>query len=188
MAKSVVAVAMLAVVAVVSVSCGGSDTVRMGTEGAYPPFNFINDDGEIDGLERELGDELCRRADLECEWVTNEWDSMIPNLLDGKYDTILAGMSITDERDEVIDFTQPYVPPVPSVYMALAEAGDDAVSGRVAAQTATVQADFLTIPARRWSSSRWRRKSSRPSSAARRTRRWSTGLSRERPSRRVGEG
>ena len=143
MMRPLLAVAMLAVVAVVSVSCGGSDTVRMGTEGAYPPFNFINDDGEIDGLERELGDELCRRADLECEWVTNEWDSMIPNLLDGKYDTILAGMSITDERDEVIDFTQPYVPPVPSVYIALAEAGDDAVSGRVAAQTATVQADFL---------------------------------------------
>ena len=143
MMRPLLAVAMLAVVAVVSVSCGGSDTVRMGTEGAYPPFNFINDDGEIDGLERELGDELCRRADLECEWVTNEWDSMIPNLLDGKYDTILAGMSITDERAEVIDFTQPYVPPVPSVYMALAEAGGEAVSGRVAAQAATVQADFL---------------------------------------------
>ena len=78
MAKSVVAVAMLVLLAVVSVSCGGSDTVRMGTEGAYPPFNFINEAGEIDGLERELGDELCRRADLECEWVTNEWDSMIP--------------------------------------------------------------------------------------------------------------
>ena len=90
-----------------------------------------------------MGDELCRRADLECEWVTNAWDSMIPNLLGGEYDTILAGMSITDERDEVIDFTQPYVPPIASVYIALAGAGDGAVNGRVAAQTATVQADFL---------------------------------------------
>ena len=143
MAKSVVAVAMLVLLAAVSVSCGGSDTVRMGTEGAYPPFNFINEAGEIDGLERELGDELCRRADLECEWVTNAWDSMIPNLLGGEYDTILAGMSITDERDEVIDFTQPYIPPIASVYIALAGAGDGAVNGRVAAQTATVQADFL---------------------------------------------
>ena len=98
----------------------------MGTEGAYPPFNFINDDGEVDGLERELGDELCRRANLECTWVTNEWDTIIPNLVDGKYDTILAGMSITDERDEVIDFTQPYIPPSRSVYVVLAGDGDEA--------------------------------------------------------------
>ena len=102
-------------------SCiGGPEVVRMGTEGAYPPYNFINDKGEVDGFERELGDELCRRADLECVWVTNEWGSIIPNLLEGKYDTIMAGMSITAERDEVIDFTQPYIPPSPSVYVALA--------------------------------------------------------------------
>ena len=126
-------------------SCiGGPDAVRMGTEGAYPPFNFINDSGEVDGFERELGDELCRRANLECVWVTNEWDSIIPNLVSGDYDTILAGMSITDERDEVIDFTQPYVPPSASVYVALAGAGDGVVTGKVAAQVATIQADYLS--------------------------------------------
>ena len=126
-------------------SCiGGPEVVRMGTEGAYPPYNFINDKGEVDGFERELGDELCRRADLECVWVTNEWGSIIPNLVEGKYDTIMAGMSITDERDEVIDFTQPYIPPSPSVYVALAGAGDEAVAGRVAAQVATIQADYLS--------------------------------------------
>lgn len=73
--------------------------IRMGTEGAYPPWNFLNDAGEVDGFERELGDELCRRAELTCEWVTNDWDSIIPNLVSGNYDTIIAGMSITDERD-----------------------------------------------------------------------------------------
>ena len=126
-------------------SCvGGPDAVRMGTEGAYPPYNFINDEGEVDGFERELGEELCRRADLECTWVTNEWDSIIPNLVAGDYDTILAGMSITDERDEVIDFTQPYFPPGESVYLALVEAGGEVVDGRVAAQVATVQADHLS--------------------------------------------
>ena len=46
-----------------------ADTIRMGTEGAYPPYNFINDNGEIDGFERDLGDELCERANLDCEWV-----------------------------------------------------------------------------------------------------------------------
>ena len=111
MVRTLFATALLIVV-VACLSCtGGSDAVRMGTEGAFPPYNFINDSGEVDGLERELGDELCRRADLECTWVTNEWDSIIPNLVAENYDTIMAGMSITDERDEVIDFTQPYVPP-----------------------------------------------------------------------------
>ena len=124
----------IAILIFACLSCiGGPEVVRMGTEGAYPPYNFINDGGEVDGFERELGDELCRRADLECVWVTNEWDSIIPNLVEGKYDTIMAGMSITDERDEVIDFTQPYIPPSASVYVALAGAGDGAVAGRVAA-------------------------------------------------------
>ena len=108
------------------------------------PYNFINDEGEVDGFERELGDELCQRAGLDCTWVTNEWDTIIPNLVAGDYDTILAGMSITDERDEVIDFTQAYFPPSPSVYLALAGAGDEEVDGKVAAQVATVQADHLS--------------------------------------------
>ena len=144
MIRPIFFVAMLAVLLAVSLSCSSApDVVRMGTEGAYPPFNFINDDGEVDGLERELGDELCRRANLECTWVTNEWDTIIPNLVDGKYDTILAGMSITDERDEVIDFTQPYIPPGRSVYVALAGDGDEAANGKVAAQVATIQASYL---------------------------------------------
>ncbi len=137
--------AAIVVLTSICLSCsGGSDTVRMGTEGAYPPYNFINESGEVDGFERELGDELCRRADLECTWVTNAWDSMIPNLIAGSYDTILAGMSITDERDAVIDFTQPYIPPSPSVYIAQAGAGDGVVAGKVAAQVATIQADYLS--------------------------------------------
>ena len=107
-----------------------ADTIRMGTEGAYPPYNFINDAGEVDGFERELGDELCTRAKLTCEWVVNDWDS------------IIAGMSITAERDEVIDFTQNYTQPDPSAYMALS--ADVDLSGAViAAQTNTIQASFV---------------------------------------------
>ena len=137
-------IAAVVVIAAALACGGGSDAVRMGTEGAYPPYNFIDERGEVDGFERELGDELCRRAELECTWVTNEWDTIIPNLQAGSYDTILAGMSITDERDEVIDFTQPYVPPSPSVYLALVGAGAEAAEGRVAAQVATVQAAYLS--------------------------------------------
>ncbi len=120
-----------------------ADTVRLGTEGAYAPFNFVNDNGEIDGFERELGDKLCEMASLECTWVKNDWDSIIPNLVSGNYDVIIAGMSITDERDEVIDFTQDYYPPDPSHYMALSDAGDDVVEGVVAAQTSTIQSSYV---------------------------------------------
>ena len=116
--------------------------VRMGTEGAYPPYNFINDAGEVDGFERELGDGLCARAELTCEWVTNEWDSIIPNLVSGNYDVIIAGMSITDERDEVIDFSQNYTQPDPSAYLAMS-ADVDLANGVIAAQTGTIQAAFI---------------------------------------------
>ncbi|CUH81231.1 Lysine-arginine-ornithine-binding periplasmic protein precursor [Tritonibacter multivorans] len=119
-----------------------ADTVRLGTEGAYPPYNFINDAGEVDGFERELGDELCARAELTCEWVTNEWDSIIPNLLSGNYDTIIAGMSITDEREEVVDFTQGYTRPSPSAYAAMAD-GVDLKGGVIAAQATTIQSSHV---------------------------------------------
>ena len=126
-------------------SCGDSaEPVRLATEGAYHPFNFINDDGEIDGLERELGDELCRRAELECEWVLNDWEGMISDLVAEEFDAIIAGMSITDERDMTIDFTEPYYPPTPSVYLAVAGAGDEAVEGRLGAYANTIYSDYFT--------------------------------------------
>ena len=142
MIKTVLAAALLIAL---SLACSSEpQAVTMGTEGYYEPYNFINDDGEIDGFERELGDELCRRAELDCTWVTNDWDSIIPNLQAGDYDTIMAGMSITDERDELIDFTQPYFPPSPSVYLALVGAGDEAANGKIAVQEATIQSDYLS--------------------------------------------
>ncbi|MDP5335298.1 MAG: transporter substrate-binding domain-containing protein, partial [Paracoccaceae bacterium] len=70
MNKLILTTAALALTA----SMGMAQTVRMGTEGAYPPYNFLNDKGEVDGFERELGDELCKRAELTCEWVTTDWD------------------------------------------------------------------------------------------------------------------
>lgn len=142
MKKLILTTAALALSAGMAFAAGHGQTVRMGTEAAYPPYNFINDAGEVDGFERELGDELCKRAELTCEWVKNDWDSIIPNLVSGNYDTIMAGMSITAERDEVIDFTQNYFPPTESSYVAAAE-GADWEGGVVAAQTATIQAGHI---------------------------------------------
>jgi polar amino acid transport system substrate-binding protein len=118
------------------------DTVRISTEGAYPPYNYIDDAGELTGFEVELGNELCTRAGLTCEFVQNEWDSIIPNLASGNYDAIMAGMSITEEREAVVDFTQNYYPPSPSVYVGLTP-DVDVASGVVAAQTGTIQANHV---------------------------------------------
>ncbi|MEY3005497.1 MAG: hypothetical protein RLZZ491_2673 [Pseudomonadota bacterium] len=123
-------------------AASAQDVVRMGTEGAYPPYNFINDQGEIAGFERDLGDELCKRAQLSCEWVKNDWDSIIPNLTSGNYDTIIAGMSITEEREAVVDFTQAYFPPTESLFMAMSE-GFTLEGAVVAAQTNTIQAGYI---------------------------------------------
>lgn len=143
MKSLILSASALAFAATMSMADGHS-VVRLGTEGAYAPYNFINDAGEIDGFERDLGDELCARAELTCEWVTNEWDSIIPNLVSGNYDAIIAGMSITDERDEVIDFTQNYTQPDPSTYVLLASnVGMDLSGAVIAAQASTIQASFI---------------------------------------------
>ena len=138
---------MIAALALGALAAGPAlaDTVRMGTEGAYPPYNFINDDGEIDGFERELGDKLCALAELECTWVKNDWDTIIPNLVSGNYDVIMAGMSVTDERDEVIDFTQPYIPATESYFVAAAGSSPDLSSADtvIAAQVNTIQAGHV---------------------------------------------
>ena len=123
---------------------GGADTVTIATVGSYHPFDFINDEGEIDGLEPELGDELCRRADLDCEWVINDWVDMIPDLVAGDFDAIFSGMSITAEREELIDFTAAYYPPTPSVYVVTAGEGDAAVQGRIGAAANTIYSDYFT--------------------------------------------
>lgn len=127
---------------VLTTGFAAADTVRIGTEGAYPPYNFINDKGEVDGFDRDLGDELCKRAELICVWQTNPWDTLIANLIAGQYDTIIAGMSITDDREKLIDFTQNYIPPAESAYVALT-ADADIKGGTIAAQTATIQAEYV---------------------------------------------
>ena len=141
MKKILLGTAALAMSASMALAQGS--VVRLGTEGAYPPFNFLNDAGEVDGFEREVGDELCARAELTCEWVTNEWDSIIPNLVSGNYDAIIAGMSITDEREEVIDFTQNYTQPDPSSYLGMAGTEIDPAGAVIAAQAGTIQAAHI---------------------------------------------
>ena len=83
-------------------------TVVIGMEGAYEPWNLTDSSGKIVGFEPDLAMDLCKRAGLECKIIAQDWDGMIPGLKAGKFDVIMDGMSITDERKKEIDFSKPY--------------------------------------------------------------------------------
>src|SRR5271165_5594553 len=83
-------------------------TVVIGMEGAYEPWNLTDSTGKIVGFEVDLANDLCKRAGLECKIIAQDWDGMIPGLQAGKFDVIMDGMSITDERKKEIDFSKPY--------------------------------------------------------------------------------
>jgi octopine/nopaline transport system substrate-binding protein len=82
--------------------------VKIATEGAYAPWNFTGAGGKLEGFDIDLANELCNRIKIKCEIVAQDWDGIIPALQAKKYDAIMAGMSITDERKQVIDFAGPY--------------------------------------------------------------------------------
>ena len=91
-----------------------SDNIKIGTEGAYPPWNAKDSAGNLVGFEIELAKELCKIAKHECTIVEQDWDGMIPALVSRKFDAIMAGMSITEERLNAIDFSQGYADEVAS--------------------------------------------------------------------------
>ena len=145
--KLATALSTLAIAA--SLSTGAfAETLRLGTEGAYPPFNYIEADGKIAGFDVEIGQELCRRIGEECEVVAQDWDGIIPGLLANKYDFIIASMFITEERKKQVAFTDPYylaamtnvVPKGSDITEFTNEALADKVIG---AQSGTTQADYI---------------------------------------------
>lgn len=106
--KALCALTLSAFLAPAAVAQELPDKLTIGTEGAYPPFNYTDSDGEVQGFEIDLGNEMCRRLDVECEWVTQDWDGIIPGLLAQKYDAIIASLYITDARKEKIAFSEKY--------------------------------------------------------------------------------
>ncbi|MFK7962392.1 MAG: transporter substrate-binding domain-containing protein [Burkholderiaceae bacterium] len=129
---------------VLSASLANAQTLRIATEGAYPPFNTKSADGQLGGFDVDIAKALCAEMKRECEIVAQDWDGIIPGLVNKKYDAIVASMSITPERKQTIDFTDRYYSNYISV-IAPKKSGlamDDLASKTVGAQRSTIAATW----------------------------------------------
>ena len=121
--------------------------VKVATEGAYPPFNSVDPSGKMVGFDVDIGNALCEAANLDCEWVKQDWDGMIPVLIAKKFDAIVASMSITDERKKKVNFTDKYYN-TPARFVGKKGAGIEITPAglkgkRVGVQRATIHENFV---------------------------------------------
>ena len=122
--------------------------VRLANEGGYPPFSETAPDGTLRGLDIDFGNALCAELRLKCVWISSDWEAMIPSLISGKVDAILASMTITEERRAKVDFTARYYStPLALVARAGASVRPDVVSLKglkVGVERGTVADDFAS--------------------------------------------
>lgn len=147
--KKVLSILLILLVGIAVGTTWASDIkkVRIGTEGAYPPFNFIDQSGKLQGFDIDIANALCEAAGVQCEFVTQDWDGMIPGLLAKKYDAIIASMSITEERKQKVDFTNKYYQ-TPARFVAKKgtdiQISQEGLAGKtVGVQRATVSENFI---------------------------------------------
>jgi len=121
--------------------------VKIGTEGAYPPFNSIDPNGELVGFDVDIAKALCAAANFECEFVVQDWDGIIPALHAKKFDAIIASMSITEERKQAVDFTDKYYNTPAKFIATKGQTFDftaDGLAGKaLGTQRATIHENFL---------------------------------------------
>ena len=121
--------------------------VRIAMDATYPPFESLDASGEIVGFERDIGEELCKRMNVTCEFTNQAWEGIIPGLLANEYDAILSSMSITEERKLQVDFSDKIYNTPPAIAVPqdseIAEATPEALAGKsVGAQTSTTHANY----------------------------------------------
>lgn len=119
--------------------------IKIATESSYKPFSYTDADGKLIGYEIELVDALCAQMKAKCEVISQDWDGLIPGLNAQKFDAIIAGMSITPERKEVVEFTDPYFH---TGIILIGKKGDDIsvadLKGQpIASQRSTVASQYL---------------------------------------------
>lgn len=124
------------------------DVLRIGTEGAYAPFNYTNADGTLGGFDIDIANALCADMKTTCEITAQDWDGIIPGLKAGKYDAIVAAMSVTPEREQQVSFTDPYFSNT-LVFLAKKDSNfnpsnsSDIDSHSIAAQRSTISSQWL---------------------------------------------
>lgn len=146
MKKIIAALTLVAGSAVATQALAG-DKIRIATEGAYAPFNMQNEQGELIGFDVDIAKALCAQMQADCTIVAQDWDGMIPALKGGKFDAIIASMSITKERLRAIDFTDPYYTNALAFVAAKDKAfptDKDSLKGKtLGAQRATIAGQYL---------------------------------------------
>ena len=121
--------------------------LRIATEGAYPPFNYIDDSGELAGFDVDIAKALCADMQVSCTLVAVPWDGILDGISTGNYDVIIASMAYSEERAKRVDFTDPYYRSY-SAFVAdpakFADAAPEALQGkRIATNRDTIQSAFL---------------------------------------------
>ncbi|WP_412033489.1 transporter substrate-binding domain-containing protein [Mesorhizobium sp. CO1-1-8] len=103
-----IAISVASLLAALPARAESERAISIATEGASPPWDGTDGNGKLYGYDVDVGRELCHRMKLECAFVAQDWDGIIPALLVGKYDVIMSGMAITEKRKQQIAFSIPY--------------------------------------------------------------------------------